>query len=81
MRAAMGVRTRSPPVMRTSFVLKIMPHLMNDASALRPAYHMQSDRKYSDIVIGIPTVKRDKESYLMVTLKVCCSFTSLSFPE
>lgn len=69
MRAAMGMRTRSPPVMRASFVLKIMPHLMNDASALRPAYHMQSDRKYSDIVIGIPTVKRDKENYLMVTLK------------
>ncbi|CAH0716337.1 unnamed protein product, partial [Brenthis ino] len=68
MRAAMGVHTSTSAVMQTSFIYKLLSHLMNDAAALRPAYHMTAGRKLADVVIGIPTVKRDKESYLMVTL-------------
>lgn len=72
MRAAMGVHTSASSVMQTSFVYKLLSHLMNDGDSLRPAYHMTAGRKFVDVVIGIPTVKRDKESYLMVTLTVSC---------
>lgn len=47
-----------------------MPHLMDDPNSLRPAYHMTGNREDVDFVIGIPTVRRDKENYLMITLKV-----------
>ncbi|XP_075990546.1 alpha-1,3-mannosyl-glycoprotein 4-beta-N-acetylglucosaminyltransferase A-like [Anticarsia gemmatalis] len=66
--AANGVYTKHLAQLRTPFVYQLLPHLMNDANSLKPAYHMRGSRTYADIVIGIPTVKRDKESYLMITL-------------
>lgn len=70
MKASTGVQTKVLTTMENSFILKLLPHLTNDPHSLRPAYHLRSHRHHFEIVIGIPTVKRDKESYLLVTLMV-----------
>lgn len=70
MKASTGVQTKVLTTMENSFIFKLLPHLMNDPHSLRPAYHLRSHRHHFEIVIGIPTVKRDKESYLLVTLMV-----------
>ncbi|CAG4961936.1 unnamed protein product [Parnassius apollo] len=67
-KAAMGMQPKNLQLLRTPFVFQLLPHLMNDPLSLRPSYHMKSGRVFVDVVIGIPTVKRDKESYLMITL-------------
>lgn len=46
-----------------------LPHLLDDMSSLRPAYLLSKGRTGVSMVLGIPTVKRDKQSYLMDTLK------------
>ncbi|CAH2103271.1 unnamed protein product [Euphydryas editha] len=68
MKASKGVQTKALSTMENSFIYKLLPHLMEDPNSLRPSYHLRSNRQHSEIVIGIPTVKRDKESYLIVTL-------------
>lgn len=70
MKASTGVQTKVLTTMENSFIFKLLPHLMKDPHSLRPAYHLRSHRHHFEIVIGIPTVKRDKESYLLVTLMV-----------
>ncbi|XP_068631065.1 alpha-1,3-mannosyl-glycoprotein 4-beta-N-acetylglucosaminyltransferase A-like isoform X2 [Battus philenor] len=67
-RAAQGVQPKNLQLLRTPFVFQLLPHLMNDPNSLRPSYHMKSDRAFVDVVVGIPTVRRDKESYLLITL-------------
>ncbi|KAJ8736758.1 hypothetical protein PYW07_000029 [Mythimna separata] len=67
-KAAAGVFTKHMQQLRIPFVYQLLPHLMNDPYSLKPAYHMRGGRQFSDMVVGIPTVKRDKESYLMLTL-------------
>ncbi|KAL0851870.1 hypothetical protein ABMA28_000166 [Loxostege sticticalis] len=47
----------------------IFPHLSKDSEGLIPAYHMNSNRNMVDIVIGVPTVKRDRGNYLNRTLR------------
>lgn len=68
-KTAKGVYTKVVPEMKVSFVFQLLPHLMNDPNSLKPAYHLRSSRLYADMVIGIPTVKRD-EDYLNKTLSV-----------
>lgn len=46
-----------------------LPHLLDDTGSLRPAYLLSKGRTGVSIVLGIPTVKRDRESYLMDTLQ------------
>ncbi|XP_059055295.1 alpha-1,3-mannosyl-glycoprotein 4-beta-N-acetylglucosaminyltransferase A-like [Achroia grisella] len=67
-RAAAGVLPKNLQPLRVPFVYQLLPHLMNDPFSLRPAYHMRVGNLFADIVLGIPTVKRDKESYLLATL-------------
>ncbi|KAL4717431.1 hypothetical protein ACJJTC_000580 [Scirpophaga incertulas] len=67
-RAAAGVSQKNIETLKLPFVYQLLPHLMIDHNSLRPAYHMKKGKTFADIVIGIPTVKRDKESYLIVTL-------------
>ncbi|CAH1647351.1 unnamed protein product [Spodoptera littoralis] len=67
-KAAGGVYTKHISQLRIPFVYQLLPHLMDDPQSLRPAYHMSGGRSFCEIVVGVPTVKRDKESYLMVTL-------------
>ncbi|CAK1553951.1 unnamed protein product [Leptosia nina] len=63
-----GLHSKELSLMKTVFVFQLLPHLMNDPGSLRPAFHMSGNRGFVNNVIGIPTVKRDKESYLMITL-------------
>ncbi|RVE53117.1 hypothetical protein evm_002214 [Chilo suppressalis] len=67
-RAAAGALQKNSQALKLPFVYHLLPHLMNDHSSLRPAFHMKSGRLFADVVIGIPSVKRDKENYLMITL-------------
>ncbi|XP_063837497.1 alpha-1,3-mannosyl-glycoprotein 4-beta-N-acetylglucosaminyltransferase A-like [Ostrinia nubilalis] len=67
-KAAGGIFPKSIPDMRLPFLYQLLPYLMNDPNSLRPAYHMTGGRIFADVVIGVPTVKRDKENYLMITL-------------
>lgn len=70
MKAASGLQTETLSMMQTSFVYQLLPHLMSTPTSLQPAYHLKGGRLFSEVVIGIPTVRRDKESYLMITLSV-----------
>lgn len=67
---AAGIFTLNFQQLRGPFSFQLLPHLMNDPYSLKPAFHMKGTRNYSDIVFGIPTVRRDKENYLMITLLV-----------
>ncbi|XP_053624180.1 alpha-1,3-mannosyl-glycoprotein 4-beta-N-acetylglucosaminyltransferase A-like isoform X2 [Plodia interpunctella] len=68
-RAAAGLRNKQTLSLSSVFMPQLLPHLLDDPYSLTPAYHMKSDKKtFADVVIGIPTVKRDKESYLLITL-------------
>ncbi|CAH2035578.1 unnamed protein product, partial [Iphiclides podalirius] len=67
-KAVQGVRPKNIQQLRSPYVYQLMPHLMNSPFSLRPAYHLKSKRAFVDVVIGIPTVRRDKESYLLITL-------------
>ncbi|XP_072930948.1 alpha-1,3-mannosyl-glycoprotein 4-beta-N-acetylglucosaminyltransferase A-like [Epargyreus clarus] len=67
-RAASGFHSKNLPVLRSPFEFQLLPHLMNDPYSLRPAYHMKGGRAFAQVVIGIPTVRRDKENYIMTTL-------------
>lgn len=69
-RAAAGAHPRNREKFNTPFGYQLLPHLMTDANSLRPAYHMKGYRSFVNVVIGITTVKRDKESYLNITLTV-----------
>lgn len=53
---------------QVSKVNQLLPDL-NDPRSLRPAYRMASNRENVDVVIGVPTVQREKASYLMTTVK------------
>lgn len=69
-RAAAGAHPRNREKLNTPFGYQLLPHLMADANSLRPAYHMKGNRSFVNVVLGITTVKRDKESYLNITLTV-----------
>jgi alpha-1,3-mannosylglycoprotein beta-1,4-N-acetylglucosaminyltransferase A/B len=50
-------------------IYNFLPHLLNDPNSLRPAFIHSKGRSGVSIVLGIPTVKRAVQSYLMSTLK------------
>ncbi|ALC44609.1 CG9384 [Drosophila busckii] len=45
-----------------------LPHLLDDPASLRPAYLQSKGRSDVSIVLGVPTVRREKQSYLLGTL-------------
>ncbi|GFO09275.1 alpha-1,3-mannosyl-glycoprotein 4-beta-n-acetylglucosaminyltransferase b [Plakobranchus ocellatus] len=45
-----------------------LPHLTGHPEYLRPAVHLSKGRKGVSIAIGVPTIKREKSSYLVQTL-------------
>ncbi|OWR43799.1 hypothetical protein KGM_203381 [Danaus plexippus plexippus] len=55
------------PVMN-SFAYQLMPHLNDHPSSLKPAFLLNGTRENCDVVIGIPTVHRDKGSYIISTV-------------
>ncbi|XP_078601597.1 alpha-1,3-mannosyl-glycoprotein 4-beta-N-acetylglucosaminyltransferase B-like [Branchiostoma floridae x Branchiostoma japonicum] len=49
-------------------IYNYMPHLRDKPDALQPAFHLGQGRTGVSFVLGIPTIKREKESYLMQSL-------------
>ncbi|KAJ2954148.1 hypothetical protein O0L34_g2375 [Tuta absoluta] len=66
-RLAAGLRTS--PLHRPPFIYQLLPHHMDHPRSLYPGFHLKSSRNFSDYVLGIPTVRRDKENYLLITLE------------
>ncbi|XP_035793734.1 alpha-1,3-mannosyl-glycoprotein 4-beta-N-acetylglucosaminyltransferase B-like isoform X2 [Anopheles albimanus] len=45
-----------------------LPHLLDDSASLQPSYIESKKRQGVSMVLGIPTVKRDKQSYIVETI-------------
>ncbi|CAB3365848.1 Hypothetical predicted protein [Cloeon dipterum] len=50
-------------------VYHFLPHLLHNPSSLKPAYQMSKGRNGVSMVLGVPTVKREVQSYLLTTLQ------------
>ena len=50
-------------------IYNFLPHFLNDPTSLRPAFVMGKARSGVSMVLGVPTVKREVQSYLLATLK------------
>lgn len=67
MNAAGGL---NPPIkLRLPSSYHFLPHLLDDPSSLRLAYLLSKGRSGVSVVLGVPTVRREKQSYLMDTLQ------------
>lgn len=60
---------RRSPSLRLPSAYHFLPHLLDDQNSLRPAFLMSRGRQAVSTVLGVPTVKRDKQSYLLSTLQ------------
>lgn len=67
---AASARLPSSSSMHLPSVYNFLPHLLDDPNSLKPAYQLAKGpvRQGVSIVLGIPTVKRDKQSYLLSTM-------------
>jgi len=45
-----------------------LPHFLDSADSLRPAFVLGAGRRGMSMVLGVPTVRRDHQSYLLDTL-------------
>lgn len=50
-------------------IYNFLPHFLNDPNSLRPAFVQSKGRTGVSMVLGVPTVKRETQSYLMATLR------------
>ncbi|XP_043289885.1 alpha-1,3-mannosyl-glycoprotein 4-beta-N-acetylglucosaminyltransferase B [Venturia canescens] len=50
-------------------IYNFFPHFLSDPNSLRPAFLQSKGRSGVSMVLGIPTVKREVQSYLLNTLK------------
>ncbi|XP_044753769.1 alpha-1,3-mannosyl-glycoprotein 4-beta-N-acetylglucosaminyltransferase B [Coccinella septempunctata] len=67
MNAAAGL---NPPIkLRLPSSYHFLPHLLDDPSSLRLAYLLSKGRSGVSVVLGVPTVRREKQCYLMDTLQ------------
>lgn len=64
----MSASPRFPASLRLPTAYHFLPHLLDDPASLRPAFLLSKGRQGVSVVLGIPTVKRDKQSYLLGTL-------------
>ncbi|PSN35353.1 Alpha-1,3-mannosyl-glycoprotein 4-beta-N-acetylglucosaminyltransferase B [Blattella germanica] len=64
-----GLRGDSAQLLRLPSVYHFLPHLLDSPSSLRPAYCLSRGRTGVSVVLGIPTVKREVQSYLLATLQ------------
>ena len=49
-------------------IIDFLPHITNDLKSLRPTIRISKGKFNISMIMGIPTVKREKESYLITTL-------------
>lgn len=57
-----------PANLKLPTAFHFLPHLLDDPASLRPGYLQSKNRQGVSIVLGIPTVKREKQSYLVETV-------------
>lgn len=57
-----------PANLKLPTAFHFLPHLLDDPASLRPGYLQTKNRQGVSIVLGIPTVKREKQSYLVETV-------------
>ena len=50
-------------------LLTYLPHLLGRPEALTPAIHVTQGRRDVTVVMGLPTVRREVQNYLVSTLK------------
>ncbi|XP_053595650.1 alpha-1,3-mannosyl-glycoprotein 4-beta-N-acetylglucosaminyltransferase B isoform X3 [Microplitis demolitor] len=50
-------------------IYSFLPHFLNDPNSLRPAFLQSKGRIGVNMILGIPTVRRDVQNYLLATLK------------
>ncbi|KAK0176821.1 hypothetical protein PV328_000925 [Microctonus aethiopoides] len=50
-------------------IFTFLPYLLNDLNSLKPAFLQSKGKTGVSMVLGIPTVKRQVQSYLLATLK------------
>ncbi|XP_015602515.1 alpha-1,3-mannosyl-glycoprotein 4-beta-N-acetylglucosaminyltransferase B [Cephus cinctus] len=50
-------------------IYNFLPHFLDDPNSLRPAFVQSKGRSGVSMVLGVPTVKREVQSYLLATLK------------
>lgn len=55
-------------VLQLPSIYNFMPHLMDSPGSLKPALHVSKDRQGVSLIFGIPTIKRERTSYLLDTL-------------
>lgn len=65
----MSSSPRFPTSLRLPTAFHFLPHLLDDPASLRPAFLLSKGRQSVSIVLGVPTVKREKQSYLLGTLE------------
>nr|CAD7265883.1 unnamed protein product [Timema shepardi] len=59
----------STQLLRLPSVYHFLPHLLENPSTLRPAFCLSRGRTGVSVVLGLPTVRRDMQSYLLATLQ------------
>lgn len=55
-------------VLQMPSIYNFMPHLLDSPNSLKPALHVSQEREKVSLVFGIPTIRREKMSYLLDTL-------------
>lgn len=55
--------------LRLPSAFHFLPHLLDAAASLRPAFCLSKGRVGVSMVMGVPTVRRQVQSYLLATLK------------
>ncbi|XP_049826869.1 alpha-1,3-mannosyl-glycoprotein 4-beta-N-acetylglucosaminyltransferase B isoform X1 [Schistocerca gregaria] len=67
--ASSAVGQGAGPPLRLPSAFHFLPHLLDAAGSLRPAYCLSKGRVGVSMVMGVPTVRRQVQSYLLATLK------------
>ncbi|KAK4288346.1 hypothetical protein Pmani_038619 [Petrolisthes manimaculis] len=60
--------SRATPDMHLPSIYSYLPHLLRYPDATAPAFKLSRGRQSATMVLGVPTVKRQVQSYLMTTL-------------
>lgn len=50
-------------------IYNFLPHFLNDPNSLHPAFVQSKGRTGVSMILGVPTVKREVQTYLIATLK------------
>ncbi|XP_014242781.1 alpha-1,3-mannosyl-glycoprotein 4-beta-N-acetylglucosaminyltransferase B [Cimex lectularius] len=68
-RYLIGNTTGNVHPLRLPSAYHFLPHLLLNPASLRPAYSLSKGRNGVSVIMGVPTVKREVQSYLLSTLQ------------